>query len=112
MHRFPLSAILCTACAVSMAWTAPGYSGPAWATTVVGAGNGAFDNACTTVSAPAAQTQTDAGGGLIGTAVSLPGGAPTNQCGNLGIGDTPDGRTDGPVGQTLHGLIQAVKGEK
>ncbi|MFJ6214940.1 hypothetical protein ACIQGZ_16630 [Streptomyces sp. NPDC092296] len=85
----------------------------AGATTVVGAGNGTSDNNCLTVTGRTTRAWAAGdGGGAGGLAVSLPGSVPTNQCGNLGIGDTADGRTAGPVGETLHGLLQALKGEK
>lgn len=59
---------------------------PASATTVIGFGNAAHDNACTNTGGARASGATARHSGTVGgLAVALPYSTPGNQCGNLGL---------------------------
>ncbi|MEV3994031.1 hypothetical protein AB0J57_34655 [Streptomyces sp. NPDC049837] len=59
---------------------------PASATSVIGFGNAAFDNACVNIGGPRTAGATKQHSGIItGLGVALPVGSPGNQCGTLGL---------------------------
>lgn len=62
-------------------------STPAHATTIIGFGNGAFNNACANSGAGSRPNGASTQAQGIGTALTaaLPASAPANQCGNLGL---------------------------
>jgi hypothetical protein len=59
---------------------------PVAATSVIGFGNAAYDNACANVGGPRAGGATKQHSGIItGLGVALPASSPGNQCGTLGL---------------------------
>jgi hypothetical protein len=63
-----------------------GIATPASATSVIGFGNAAFDNACVNIGGPRTGGATEQHSGIItGLGVALPASSPGNQCGTLGM---------------------------
>ncbi|MEU7282740.1 hypothetical protein AB0A69_28765 [Streptomyces sp. NPDC045431] len=63
-----------------------GIAAPASATSIIGFGNAAFDNACANIGGPRAGGATQQHSGIItGLGVAVPAGSPGNQCGTLGL---------------------------
>ncbi|KUH39795.1 MULTISPECIES: hypothetical protein [Streptomyces] len=71
---------------LTAASSALGIAAPASATSIIGFGNAAFDNACANIGGPRAGGATKQHGGIItGLGVALPASSPGNQCGALGL---------------------------
>ncbi|WP_165984293.1 hypothetical protein [Streptomyces sp. YIM 98790] len=87
LHVRTAPAVALTAVAVAVS-----AAGGAQATSIVGAGNGAWDNTCVNRSGtPTAATATTDGTGLLNSLIlTLPGSGPANQCGNLGFQATEE----------------------
>lgn len=82
-HRVsrPVAAVL-----VLAAGAVTGAAGTASATTVIGLGNGASNNACSNLGGAAPHGATTSGPGVAtGLRAGLPTSGPANQCGNLGV---------------------------
>jgi hypothetical protein len=63
-----------------------GGAATASATTIIGFGNSAINNACTNIGAPIANGATTSGpGAATALLTAAPLGSPANQCGNLGL---------------------------
>ncbi|MET9432385.1 hypothetical protein [Streptomyces sp. NPDC003036] len=74
------------ALALLTASSALGIATPASATSIIGFGNAAFDNACVNIGGPRAGGATKQHSGIItGLGVALPASSPSNQCGTLGL---------------------------
>ncbi|MEV7084108.1 hypothetical protein AB0N88_37085 [Streptomyces sp. NPDC093516] len=79
MNRIHVTGALALLTAVSIAT-------PASATSIIGFGNAAFDNACANIGGPRAGGATKQHSGIItGLGVALPASSPGNQCGTLGL---------------------------
>ncbi|MFF3431460.1 hypothetical protein [Streptomyces sp. NPDC002602] len=64
-----------------------GGASSASATSVIGFGNGAHDNACRNTGGSLAEAATTRVAGIVaGLAAAVPMSGPANQCGNLGLG--------------------------
>ncbi|MBW5423493.1 hypothetical protein GKQ77_18295 [Streptomyces sp. BG9H] len=66
--------------------SALGIAAPASATSVIGFGNAAFDNACAALGGPSASGATTQHSGILtGLGAAVPAGSAGNQCGTLGL---------------------------
>ena len=90
------------ASALAIDWVA---SSTASATSIIGFGNAASDNACTNIRAATAHGSGTAGGGLFNRTAVMPANGPANQCGGLSL---PIG-SDPCLPHATH--IPATKGE-
>jgi hypothetical protein len=71
---------------LTAASSALGIAAPAGATTIIGFGNAAIDNACANIGGPRAGGATKQHSGIItGLAAALPASSPGSQCGTLGL---------------------------
>ncbi|MER7112521.1 hypothetical protein [Streptomyces sp. NPDC000229] len=83
MNRMHVTGALALLTAASSALS---IATPASATSVIGFGNAAFDNACANIGGPRAGGVTKQHSGIItGLGVALPASSPGNQCGTLGL---------------------------
>ncbi|MEV5320071.1 hypothetical protein AB0K92_20830 [Streptomyces sp. NPDC052687] len=82
MNRIHVTGVLALLTAGSVLTTAT----PAGATSVIGFGNAAYDNACANIGGPRAVGATERHSGILtGLGVASPAGSPGNQCGTLGL---------------------------
>jgi hypothetical protein len=83
MNRIHVTGALALLTAASSALS---IATPASATSIIGFGNAAYDNACANVGGPRASGATQQHSGIItGLGVALPASSPGNQCGTLGL---------------------------